>query len=126
MENIGSSGGDVTWIIWAFAIPFILWFGGDIVCRIIDICYSNTKTVFLPVYVTVPTEESSVEEKSCEKKQDPVQSCETDQTMVDQAISGLSNLGLKKKDAKKLVDGVCSTKTYDSVEKLLADCFSQL
>ena len=126
MENIGSSGDDVTWIIWAFAVPFILWFGGDIVCRIIDIFYSNTKTVFLPVYVTVPTEESSVEDKSCEEKQDAVQSCETDQTIVDEAISGLSNLGLKKKDAKKLVDGLCSAKTYDSAEKLLADCFSQL
>ena len=117
MENIGSSGGDVTWVIWAFAIPFILWFGGDIVCRIIDICYSNT--AYIPIYV-------AIEENPAEKKQDAVQNCKTDQIIVGQAISGLCNLGVKKKDAKKLVDGLCHTKNYDSVEKLLADCFSEL
>ena len=119
MENIGSSGGDVTWIIWAFLIPFILWFGGDIICRIIDILSPDTVYVEKPVYIVTHAEEPS-EKKSSKKKPS------TSQTIIDQAVSGLSNLGVKKKDAKSMVDGLCSTKTYTSVEKLLADCFSQL
>ena len=125
MENIGSSGGDVTWIIWAFAIPFILWFGGDIICRIIDILSPDTIYVEKPVYIVTHAEESS-EKKSSKKKKKKKKKPSTSQTIIDQAVSGLSNLGVKKKDAKSMVDGLCSTKTYTSVEKLLADCFSQL
>jgi hypothetical protein len=47
----------------------------------------------------------------------------TSQVIEEEAISGLCNMGYKKRDASKLVKGLSSKRKYDSTESLIKDCF---
>tara|TARA_R100001377_G_scaffold22947_1_gene12380 strand:- start:4132 stop:4596 length:465 start_codon:yes stop_codon:yes gene_type:complete len=47
----------------------------------------------------------------------------TSQVIEAEAISGLCNMGYKKRDASKLVKSLSSKTKYDSAESLIKDCF---
>ena len=131
MNNAGTYG-DVTWIIWAIVLPYIIWFLGDIICKLYAISPSKTvyvdrpvvKTVYRSRYVTVP--QSPKPQKAttvAPTKKEPVV---VDVSMVNEAVAGLTNLGVKRSEARKMVNTLCQKKKYSSVEDLLADCFSKL
>ena len=139
MENTGTFG-DVTWIVWAAALPYIMWVLGDIVCKIYAISPSKTryvtqyvekpvvKTVYRRKIVTRPQSfVAQPEERVAVATDHSVAKTETvDTSMISEAIAGLVNLGVKKSEAKKIVKNRCLKKKYSSVEDLLRDCFSQL
>ena len=131
MENTGTYG-DITWIIWMGVLPYIMWVLGDFICKIYDIMPSKTvyvdrpvvKTVYRSRVVTVP--QSPKPQKAttvAPTKKEPVA---VDVSMVNEAVAGLANLGVKKSEARKMVNTLCQKKKYSSVEDLLADCFSKL
>lgn len=132
MNNAGTYG-DVTWIIWAIVLPYIIWFLGDIICKIYDIMPSKTvyvreyvdrptiRTIYKKVYSAQPVAsnpKATSQPKPKEQAVDPV--------IFSEAVSGLASLGVKKSEAKKMVKRLCSKENYSSVEELLSDCFSQL
>ena len=47
----------------------------------------------------------------------------TDKEIISDVVAGLANLGIKKSQAKQLVQSVCQKKTYTSSELLISDCF---
>ena len=47
----------------------------------------------------------------------------TDKAIISDVVAGLANLGIKKSQAKQLVQSVCQKKTYTSSELLINDCF---
>lgn len=49
---------------------------------------------------------------------------ENDNQIIKDVVAGLSNLGLKKKDAKSLVAKFCNKKTYTDAKDLLEDCLA--
>ena len=132
MNNAGTYG-DVTWIIWAIVLPYIIWFLGDIICKIYDIMPSKTvyvreyvdrptiRTIYKKVYSPQPVASNpkvTSQPKPKEQAVDPV--------IFSEAVSGLVSIGVKKSEAKKMVKKLCSKESYSSAEKLLSDCFSQL
>jgi len=142
MENTGTFG-DVTWIVWAAALPYILWFLGDIICKIYAI--SPSKTRYVTQYVEKPVIKTVYRRKIVTRPQSLVAQSEekvavnhvvtgysvgkaetVDTSMINEAVAGLVNLGVKKSEAKKMVKTLCLKKKYTSVEDLLGDCFSKL
>ena len=135
MENTGTFG-DVTWIVWAAALPYIIWFLGDIVCKIYAI--SPSKTKYVTQYVEKPVVKTVYRRKIVTRPQSFVAQPEEkvavnigkietiDTSMIDEAVAGLVNLGVKKSNAKKMVKTLCLDKKYTSVEDLLGDCFAKL
>lgn len=51
------------------------------------------------------------------------QAISTDNRIISDVVSGLSNLGIKKSQAKELVNSLCKKKKYNSTESLLNACF---
>ena len=85
--------------------------------RYVDRPVTVTKTV----YRDRPRSKTPEKPQAAQKK-----SPQTDSKIIEEAISGLANLGLKKKQAKTMVDSLSSKEYYSSTEDLLSDCFSQL
>mgnify|MGYP001242415343 CR=1 FL=1 len=129
MNNAGTYG-DVTWIIWAAALPYIIWFITDMICRIYEAMPS--KTVYVKEYVdrpvvrTIYKKVNSPQPIVSKTKVEPKKEKETDSIILNEAVSGLVGIGVKKSEAKKMVKKLCSKESYSSAEKLLSDCFSQL
>ena len=108
--------------------PYIIWFLGDILCKIYEISPSKTRyvtryvekpvvrTVYRSKIITRP-QSIKIQEKQ-KKRENPV--------MFKEAVAGLANLGVNKSQAKNIVKEMTSKKNYSSVEELLGDCFSQL
>ena len=131
MTNAGTYG-DVTWIVWAAALPYIIWFLGDIICKLYDL--SPSKTVYVKEYIDRPVVKTVYRTKTTTRPQPQqivIQEPKTQQKQVDpvipkEAVEALANLGVKKSQAKKIVKDVTSKKDYSSVEELLGDCFPRL
>ena len=132
MNNAGTHG-DITWIIWMIALPYIIWFLGDIICKLYAI--SPSKTVYVKQYVdrpvktvyrriTQPQQIVAREPKTQQTRQ--TQQTQTDPIILKEAVEGLTSLGAKRSRAKKIVQDIASRKNYSSVEELLGDCFPYL
>ncbi len=112
MENTGTYG-DITWIIWMGVLPYIMWVLGDFICKIYDIIPSKTvyvdrpvvKTVYRSRVVTVPQPPKPQKATTVTPtKKEPVA---VDVSMVNEAVAGLENLGVKKSEARKMVNTLC-------------------
>jgi hypothetical protein len=131
MTNAGTYG-DVTWIIWAMVLPYIICFLGNVICKLYEI--SPSKTVYVKEYVDRPVVKTVYRTKRVTRPQvqqvairEPkIQQIQVDPVMLEEAVEGLAGLGVKKSQAKKMVKDMTSKKDYSSVEDLLGDCFSQL
>ena len=132
MNNAGTYG-DVTWVIWAFVLPYIIWFLGDFICKIYDIMPSKTvyvkeyvdRPVIRTIYKRVNSPQPAVSDSKSASQPKPKEQT-VDPVIFSEAVSGLTGLGVKKSEAKKMVTRLYSKQNYSSVEELLSDCFSQL
>ena len=132
MNNAGTHG-DITWIIWMIALPYIIWFLGDIICKLYAI--SPSKTVYVKQHVDRPVRtvyrRIAQPQRIVTREPKTRQTRQTQQTQIDpimlkEAVEGLTNLGAKRSRAKKIVQDITSRKNYSSVEELLGDCFPYL
>tara|TARA_R100001230_G_C5664425_1_gene168997 strand:+ start:319 stop:744 length:426 start_codon:yes stop_codon:yes gene_type:complete len=141
MTNIGYNDTTFGWMFLCLLIlPIVLAFASTFIGYVIYLLYfvvigfqQMKKPLYVdryvdrPVTVTKTVYRDRPRSKTPEKPQAAQKkSPQTDSKIIEEAISGLANLGLKKKQAKTMVDSLSSKEYYSSTEDLLSDCFSQL
>ena len=132
MNNAGTGNLDIGfWFIFWVMLPISLAFLQHFMWAIVNLVpVPETKTIEVQVpverivyrdRVITPKTKNKVPERSI-----PEPTPVTSPLVISETISGLSKLGLSKKDAKTLAEQVASSRVYPDTESLLTDCLSQL
>ena len=130
----------LAWMLFWLTLPMVLLLITKIVNMVMDMSPVEYRTVERIVYVDRPvtktktvyvdrpkktkkeTKKTKKEIKITQKKSDKSEKPD----FLHEVVSGLSSLGLKKTDAKKMVSRIYSPKTHPDVDSLLKDCISKL
>ena len=119
----------LAWILFWLTIPMVLLLITKIVDTVMNMWPVEYRTVERIVYVDRPVtktktvyvdrpKKTKITQKKSDKSEKP--------DFLHEVVSGLSSLGLKKTDAKKMVSRIYSPKTHPDVDSLLRDCISKL
>ena len=131
----------LAWILFWLTIPMVLLLITKIVDTVMNMWPVEYRTVERIVYVDRPVtktktvhvdrpvtktktvhvdrpKKTKITQKKSDKSEKP--------DFLHEVVSGLSSLGLKKTDAKKMVSRIYSPKTHPDVDSLLKDCISKL
>ena len=127
MENTGTWNSNV-------AIFYLIVFCFPTVILLIKFAilafYEKVETVYVPVEKEVEVEKivyvDRVIHKPEKKSKPKPKVSQTESSVLNDVVSGLVGLGIKRVDAKKIVKQVSAGKKYSDSERLMLDCVSKL
>ena len=120
----------LAWTLFWFTLPMALCFITKIVDMVMSMWPVEYRTVEKIVYVDRPVTKTRTvyvdRAKKAKKKSKVTKEKPQKPDFLHEVVAGLSGLGLKKADAKKMVSRMYNPSIHPDVDSLLKDCISKL
>lgn len=128
MVNTGTWNSDLALLfVGAFFLPIFLYIVMGVILRCKEL---SEKTYVINVYEEVPKPKKvKIQKPKSPKKPKRQKQAKPkdawDSGMVSEAVSGLTGLGYKKSEARRIVSQLCSSKSYKKAEDIVIDAMQK-